>query len=139
MKFVASVDFFTRQGRSGLRYEVIFVGWVRVIVCPTVHLWKWSIPVAVYVLNRRGPFQCIGLPRILNRLLAVENAVEEVEQEEQLSDGTHNRERRDDRLQVHDGIQEVKVAVLVVSAWCTGNAYKVQAHLTYGAVYAMLR
>ena len=66
-----------------------------------MHFRKRSVPIAVNMAYRCGPFQCVRHPWVLHGFLTIEDAVEEVEEEEQLSNRSNDCKGRYEWLQVH--------------------------------------
>ena len=105
--------FFSFFQRNVLRHEIFIVARLAVSVRPTVYVRDFARPVSVDVLDWRGPFKRIWSPWVLNRAFSVENAAEEVPQEnnlEHIIDEVYERCKE----QLELGVNEMKNFVRMI-------------------------
>src|SRR5690606_14154908 len=115
--------------RHGLWYVIlacqdilpVLIG-LAVFIGPTADLGNGPGPVAVDVLLGSGPFQGIGLPRVLRTALAIEYAHHKVIGEYQFRPRGDQREHRHEHLDIGQLIKKRESGVLVVPPGYPGHA-----------------
>lgn len=107
-----------------LRNEITSV--FTVIVSPTVNFRNFARPVTVTGIDWSGPFQGSCFPWVLrSHLPTFENAVEEVEDEQQLGSKYYDHHNTDKVVQWLELVERSPVGVIVIPSWHTGHTFVV--------------
>src|ERR1044072_1802059 len=115
---------FVRRYRHGLRNKVFSV--LAVVIRPTVHFRNFARPVTMSRMNRGGPFQRSGIPRVgSGQLPAFEDAIEEVEHEQQLRSKYNQHHNTDELVQLYKLFERLPVGVVEIPSGHTSHTFVV--------------
>src|ERR1700744_1579531 len=121
--FLSMRTFITTQ-RLRLGYEIPSV--LGIVIRPAMHFRNFSGPVAMAGTDRRRPFQCRCTPWIpAHHPSALENGVEEIEDEQELNGKRDHRHGGDETVKAAELVEGDPVAVIEVAARHTGQSFVV--------------
>src|SRR5690606_14463838 len=107
--------------RYVLRNVVFLRSRLAVVVRPAVYRRYFARPVSVLRESRRRPFEGIGLPRVGRRKPAAENAVDKIEQENELGAERQNRRDTYKLIEIRESAKCVEVRKRVIPSGETGD------------------
>src|SRR5688572_25163822 len=112
------------DGRRIRLHHVVSGGsFYAVVVRPPIDLWNLAGPIAVGGRRRRRPLQAGGAPWVHVRLLALEGAPEEVDEENHLRRAQDERADGDELVERSGVLQELVLVGIVDTAQVARDAY----------------